>query len=238
MKYPKILVGCPIWNGKDYIIERYVNRLKELDYPNYDILLVDNTRGTKYLERVKKLKVNCVKAKWSSIAKQRIVNSRNVLRDYTLKNNYDYYFSLEEDIIPPKHILKELLSHNKKVVGGWYFITKNPAGMDAHGKFKQPCVSREWTMINMRFGFDFCPMDLHMAKNRLMKCYLASMGVLLIHRSVLEKVKFRLIPEIPHADDTWFFYDLDKKGIEVFVDTDLLVPHFQSSFPKRNVFKI
>jgi len=26
---------------------------------------------------------------------------------------------------------------------------------------------------------------------------------------------------------TWFYLDCEKKGIEVYVDTDLLIPHFQ-----------
>src|SRR3989344_3253635 len=41
---------------------------------------------------------------------------------YLIYNNYDYLFSLEQDVIPDKNILKKLISHNKKVISGIYFV--------------------------------------------------------------------------------------------------------------------
>ena len=71
-----------------------------------------------------------------------------------------------------------------------------------------------------------------MAKERLMKCYLGSLGITLIHRDIFEKhgIRFWWAPEFSWHDDTGFFHDLDIRGIDFFIDTDLLVPHFQSSW--------
>ena len=45
--FPKVLVGAPNNLRKEYILERYINRLKELTYPNYEIVLADNSTSFK-----------------------------------------------------------------------------------------------------------------------------------------------------------------------------------------------
>jgi len=44
MKTPKILLGCPTSDYKEYCLKEYVKSVKTLDYPCYDILLVDNSK--------------------------------------------------------------------------------------------------------------------------------------------------------------------------------------------------
>jgi len=217
---PRVLLAAPIYDGKDYIIDRYIERIKELTYDNYDILLVDNSKTIDFAKKVKKMGVNIVKLKWEENSKKRLVSSRNYIREYALKNNYDYFFSLECDILPPKDVIEQLLSCEKKIVCGWYYITPYP--------HTRPCLSREWTMIEMKFAH-VIPLPIYMAKHKLMKCWLGSFGCMLIHRSVLEKIKFKTYDIFSHHDDTWFFFDCEKQGFEVYCKTDLLVPHFQDN---------
>ena len=220
-EFPKVLIACPTWEGKDYILERFAERVKQLDYPNYDILLIDNSKGNKYYKRIKALGLPVIRSKWYEGSRRRIVEARNMIREKVLKEGYDYYFSLEQDIIPPKNILKELLSHKKKIICGWYYI--NPEGAT------RPCLSQEWTMLNNKFMM-VVPLGVKLASKRLMRCYLGSFGVCLIHRSVLEKIKFKVYDKFEHHDDSWFFMDCDKLKIPVWCDTDMLVPHFQSDY--------
>lgn len=217
-KEPKVLLGCPVYDGKDYIIDRYIERIKELTYPNYDILLVDNSKTVDFAKKIKKLGVNVIKLKWQDNSKKRVVSARNYIRDYALKNNYDYFFSLECDLIAPKDIIEQLLSCKKEIVCGWYYICPHP--------YIRPCLSREWTMVGGKFQH-VLPLPEYMAKHKLMKCWLGSFGCILIHRSVLEKIKFKTYNIFSHHDDTWFFFDCEKLGFEVWCKTDLLVPHFQ-----------
>ena len=55
MNKPKILVGCPTSFHKEYALEQYAESIKALTYPNYDILLVDNSKDDVYFKRIKKL---------------------------------------------------------------------------------------------------------------------------------------------------------------------------------------
>ena len=69
MEKPKVLVGCPIYDGKDYIIDRYIERIKNFTYENYDILLVDNSKTKDFAKKVKDLGVPVVKLKWMENSK-------------------------------------------------------------------------------------------------------------------------------------------------------------------------
>ena len=118
---PKVLVGCPTYDGMNYCLERYVNSVKKLNYPNYDILLVDNSASKNYAKKIKKMGIKVVHVDRTSNPKEIVADSRNVLRQKALEGNYDFLLSLEQDVIPPKSIIQRRLKHNKKIVSGIYF---------------------------------------------------------------------------------------------------------------------
>lgn len=215
-EFPKVLLVCPTYGGKGYVLGRYVDRIKNLTYPNYEILMIDNSQGEEYFNKIKSLGVNVLKGKWDERSKIRLTNSQNLLRDKFLEGDYEYMFMLEQDLIPPTDIIEKLMFHNKDVVGGWYYITSSP----------RPCLSREWTLIDMKFS-PVPPLMIDMSKERLMKCFLGSFGCTLIKRKVLEKIRFKVYHKFIQHADTWFYFDCEKNGFEVYTDTDLLIPHFQ-----------
>jgi len=213
---PKILIGCTTYEGKDYVLERYVERVKNLTYDNYDVLFIDNSKGDEYSKKIKSLGMNVIKSTWNEQSKIRLTNAQNLMRKKFLEGDYTHLFILEQDLIPQKDIIERLLEHNKDVVSGWYYITAVP----------RPCLSREWTLVDMKF----CPKQplmIDMAKEKLMKCFSGSFGVSLIKRKVLAEIKFKAYNHFTQHADTWFYFDCDKKGFKVYVDTGLLVPHFQ-----------
>ena len=122
MNNPKILVGCPTSFHKGYALKQYAEAVKTLDYNNYDILLVDNSPDDVYYNKIKENGLKAIKGPYFEGALQRIITSRNLLRKYVLDNNYDYLFSLEQDVIPNKDTLTKLTSHNKEIVSGIYFL--------------------------------------------------------------------------------------------------------------------
>ena len=61
--------------------------------------------------------------------------------------------------------------------------------------------------------------------NELLKIDGIGLGCLLIHRNVLNKVKFRYKKEINYYDDVCFSYDALKLGYEIFVDTRIKCRH-------------
>jgi len=218
-EFPRVLVGCPTNVRKEYIFERYAERLKNLTYPNYEIVLADNSRLDDFKNKIESNGIKCLKTGWYEGSRARICEARNAIRNYFLENKFDFYLSVEADVIPPEDIIEKLLIWNKDIVGGWYYIG-NPG-------ISRPCIASEWKEIGGEKEAQAPPAQVLMARNRLMKVFLGSMGIMMIKRKVLEDIKFKVYEKLHHHDDTWFFFDAESKGYEVWIDTDLLIPHFQ-----------
>ena len=235
INYPKVLIVTPTYEGKGYILDRFIDRVKEFTYPNCEFIMFDNSKTNDYFERIKVRGVNVMKCPHYIDTRENICTTRNIIVDYFLKSDCEYMFHLEQDVIPQENIIEKLVKWKKLVIGGYYYINQGRT-------LKRICVFKGFIPIDgpndykgkmmalMPYSYDI------MGKDRLMKIYLGSLGVTLIHRDIFEKhkIKFWWAPELTWHDDTGFFHDLDIRGIEVFIDTDLLVPHFQSSWAVDN----
>lgn len=98
--YPKILVACCTHECKSYAEERWSNNVSKFTYPNYDVLVVDNSpcpRDTKVNFPVLWKDSN------QELAMLRVTRSMEVIRRHFLEGNYKYWFNLEIDVIPEPH---------------------------------------------------------------------------------------------------------------------------------------
>ncbi len=228
--FPKVLIGTITFDGKGYVLDRFIERVKELTYPNSDFVMIDNSEGDGYFNKIKSKGVKVIKGNHYEDTRQTISESRNKLVDLMLEGGYDFLFHLEQDVIPRKDIIEELIQWDKEVVGGWYYINQGRV-------LKRPCIFTGWVPLGGKGSNDYhLALQPHsydsLAKERLMKIYLGSLGITLIRRDVFEKRKIRFWwnKKFHWHDDTGFYHDCDIKGIGVYIDTDLLCPHFQSSW--------
>ena len=235
----KVLVGCPTYEGYDYCIDEYLKRINNLVTKDFDLLIVDNSKTGSYAEKLRKLGVNVIKADHLKDVRQRIAESRNLLRDYVLKNNYDYFLSLEQDVIPPRDVLPRLLRHQKNVVSGVYFKIYN---MTIRARKKDEIVLREKKVLTpLVFRFSDDPSKMHICNykdvegNKLFKIRACGLGCVLIHRDVLEKVKFRKEEGSESYDDFIFCTDVYKNGFDIYADTSVKCKHL--ILKKGDVYK-
>ena len=233
-EYPKVFVGTITFDGKEYIAERFIERVKELTYPGIiDFIIIDTSRNGDYYQKLKKLVGDfgtVLKDPYYEDTRENCCKARNHLVDLFLKSDAEYMFHLEQDVIPKKDIIEELIQWKKPIVGGWYYINQGR-------EFKRACIFKGWLPIKapddwlgkQKNLMKLVPYDT-MGEKRLMKVYLGALGIILIHRDIFEKhgIRFWWAKEFSWHDDTGFFHDLEVKGIDFFVDTDCLVPHFQS----------
>ena len=49
----RVLVGCPTYEGYKYCLKDYINGVKSLTYPDYDVLIADNSKGNDYAHEIK-----------------------------------------------------------------------------------------------------------------------------------------------------------------------------------------
>ena len=117
---PKVLVGTPVIDTLGKHVERYLDVVRSLSYKKYDLVLVDNSEGDAYSKRLEQMGVNVLRSPYLPNVHERLPAARNVLRQYALENNYDYFLCLEQDTIPPKDVIERLMRHKKVAVVGVY----------------------------------------------------------------------------------------------------------------------
>ena len=216
---PKIMVGCPTSFHKEYALQQYAESLKKITYKNHDILLVDNSPNDTYLDKIKETGLSVIKGPRFESARDRIIASRNILRQKVIDGNYDYFFSLEQDVIPPRDILERLISHNKKVITAVYFANNMIPGETLSKLIPLVYILEDEKTLSMR------PLneDELWKDQGLKQVVSAGLGCVLIHRNVLKEVKFRY--DLNSFDDRWFFLDLYDKKIPVYADTSIKCKH-------------
>ena len=221
----KILVGCPTADPYRYCTQEWIDAVKALSYKGFDILLVDNSSSKDYFNEFSK-KVPMLKTERIENLRELIARDRNLIREKVLKENYDYFLSLEIDVIPPLNVIEKLLSHNKEIVSGVYYkdydvnITK--AGkLVRKAKTILPLL---WKAVDKENVAQLTTKEVEDSK--LLEVAIAGLGCLLIHRSVLEKVKFRVdLKESSACDDVWFCHDAFKNNFKIYADTSIKCRH-------------
>ena len=219
----RILVGCPTSAHKKYCLKEYVAGIRDLTYKNFDVLIVDNSENDDYFNEIKK-ELPCIKDEWSESARDRIVHSRNLLRKKVLDENYDYFLSLEQDVIPPKDIIERLLKHNKKIISALYFKTDPNGTLSPLLWIKDEVGTRKAYLEEVE-------------GDRMIKAEACGVGCILIHRDVLKDIKFRYDKNQEGFDDVFFCSDAIKRGFEIFCDTSIKCKHLIKGMDWDNIKK-
>lgn len=236
---PRVLLGCPTSEVKAYALEKFVEGLYSLTYPAFDIVIEDNSPKSDYFHRLQ-----AIAEKWnrekspstflvirsgylSKFARERIIIGRNKIREKVLDGGYDYFFSLEQDVVPPVDIIERLISRNKEIISGCYFTVfpNYPSVRLVAFKHVPPANPAEpfWD-VGPPLGI------MEVLPSRLLDVSVVGVGCLLINRSVLKKVSFRYDAATDASDDMFFCYDARKAGYSVFLDSSQFCQHYYDSW--------
>ena len=188
---PRIFVGSITDERKKPIRETFVNSINALTYP-HDFKLIDTTD-------------------WWDIPTdiETIVAGRNKLIEIFLNGNYDYFLSVDSDVIIPEDSIERLMSYDKDIVSFKVHFMKNGQEVPAAFKerFEQGVKIYNWQELD----------------KPLMKVWGASLAIALIKRKVLEQIKFSC-PIVERGEDYWFMRDCEDK-FEWWLDTTVRVQH-------------
>ena len=210
---PRILVGCPTSFYQEYCLPEYVRAVKNLTYPLYDILLVDNSEDDSYFKKIQSFGLPVIKGPWFQSAKERIVASRNLLREKAVQQ-YDYFLSLEQDVIPPKDVIERLLAHKKEVLSGMYYTVKDK-GLRPLLIVKNPVTG----------ALSYLDSQKILEYNTLFEITLCGLGCVLISCKILTQLSFRHVLGNKSFDDFWFCKDVLEKGFRLYADPSVLCNH-------------
>jgi len=216
----KILIGCPTSDHKKYCLQEYAAAAKKLLNDSTDILLVDNSQTDGYKKEIEAAGLPVIKGPWSESARDRIVASRNLLREHAIEKGYDYLFSLEQDVIPEEDALQKLLAHKKEIVSG-VVMNNLPVGNEI----------KQMPMAYVVHPHDPTGLwyidDAELQKPQLIEIKACALGCVLIQKSVLEKITFRYTGGF---DDMMFCKDAIEAGFKIYLDTTVKPKHLHGSW--------
>ncbi|MCL5291202.1 MAG: hypothetical protein M1548_01560 [Actinobacteria bacterium] len=199
----RILISAPIHEIKAYSIREYIENTISIDYPLFDIYLVDNSQtpdfahmlSALYLQvMIDRLEFDSDNYNNRQAILKRVVKSCNKIRGYFLANNYDYLLSLECDVLIPRDGLKTLLDDDRPIVSGLSYPGFYP--------------------------------DIYWQQSDLIEEQRGTFGCTLISRELLQEFSFRYDPECLDAfHDAFFIYDIYKAGYSFWVDCSVKCVH-------------
>lgn len=231
---PRILVGVTTYEKKDYAFDLCMKHIANIDYDNFDTMIVDNTKDLSYFLKLKRRGYkNLFHVDRGANSREALTKAQNRIRQHFLEGGYDYLLFVESDLFVPRDTIKRLLSHEVDVVGSVYFI-----GID----YKVPCIFMNDVQKGAFKGtrplgikIDEDGRRLRHPKeveeflnrpNKLQQVHGCGFGCTLIARRIVEKYPFwcdeRL--EDKHSD-VYFYLDLLRDAEPVFVDISTVVPH-------------
>jgi hypothetical protein len=231
----KVLVGSPTAAPYAYCLPAYATAIKTLTYPNQKGVLVDNSEAEDYTKTIETAGLTAIHyPKFIKDSRERLAASRNILRDLTLKEDYDYFLSLEQDVIPPTDIIERLLAHKKDVATGVYckpftlsYTHKGKVVKQVKKLMPLLCGPIPGTKEKMHL---FSTKEV--AEPKVIPVRYAGLGCMLIHRKVLEKIKFRIDTAIPCHDDVFFSHDIATNNFSMVCDTSIKCKHMIQEKPK------
>jgi hypothetical protein len=227
LKKFKVLIGIPHNEIKNYCLEDLLSTTTNLTYDKqyYDILIADNSKSSKNVKKIIKRGVDAIHVKPKQKPNQQyIAESHEALRLAALNGDYDFLLHWEDDITPPLNIIEQLLSHQKSVVAASYFINH---GHDSHLMIQQ--IEEQQGSIRHTLNFDK-NFDILQMDGKLKRVYSVGLGCVLIHKTVLKKIKFRWEKGMNTHSDSVFSADLQALNIPIYLDTSILCNHNNSSW--------
>ncbi len=211
---PKVLVGIPTYGGKDYCLDLFITSLKAIEYPNKDVLFVDNSDDPAHagVIRAKGFTVEYIKAVGFY---EKIVASRNLIRQKGLEGKYDFVFFLDSDVFVPPDVITKLVVHGVPVVSGVCFTIWRADGVSK----VRPVIFKENTDNTMII------MNEEVRVPGLYGVKACGGACVLVRRDVLEKVSFSVPQDQKTSEDILFCLNARKQGFSVFADTSVQCKH-------------
>ena len=223
---PKIVIGIPTYEGKNYCLPQFLDNISKFSYPKdrIEIFIADNSKDNKNALMINKK--YGIKTFWKDYEGctvfEKLADSHNQIRRFFLESKADYLFHLESDVFPPNDILENLLWARKPIVNGLYQILD--------GGTRELCLRVSDSMLqssqiiggNLALGHFY-----HWYINgQVQKCEIAGIGCCLMKRKVMQNFEFKFDNATNFPPDTHFALDLKNKGVQNYTHTGMVCFHW------------
>ena len=230
--FPKVLVCAPTSDKKSYCDEDYISMIQNLSYPNYEILLCDNSPTTDYFLKLKnKFKVPVIRVNpRNNTSAQYITESYQRLMQEVYLRECHYAMIIESDVfVPTPNIIQRLLECNLPIVSAVY-----PILFKEESRFLLQKLILDVPEIPFAHVESLCDgADISFIDGKVKPVFASGLGCVLIRADIFCNVPFRWTPGVNHWNDTIFYGDLHSKGIQHHVHTGLICKHRNRKWDKE-----
>jgi hypothetical protein len=223
---PKVLIGIPTYDGKNYCLEAFLDNISKFTYPKsrLGIYIADNSKDNKNAIMIsKKYGIKCFWRDYTGYkVYEKMADSHNQLRRYCIDEGYDYLLHLESDIFPQPDIIEQLLWARKPVVCALYQIFD--------GAWRTPCLkladNKHEKSKDFLWYLDLTNFHHWYVDGTIKETHIAGIGCCLMKRKVCENFPFRWSNENYIPPDSFFAQDLERAGVQNYVHTGILAFHW------------
>ena len=231
---PSVCVATCTYSGKHYAFKEWWKAITELTYSNIkEILIVDNTADNgNYARKLRRLtngKAKVLRAPRLSNSRDTLSASQNMIREYLIERDYDYWMSIESDVIVPKNAIEKLMRWYKPVVGGLYEIGHvNKTG-------RRYCVFMTHPKPGNLNGTRVISAQEHeqlkSLNEGLFKVHGCGIGCTLIRRDIFKKYVMWTDERFTNKhSDVYFYMDLWNNKVPVYIDVSVKCEHDNSDW--------
>ena len=126
-----VLVACPTYDGKAYALDAYLASYRAQDYPERDLLLVDNSPNEDYARRIAGEGVSVIRIARRETFERTFAEAWAVITQVAYEAGYPWVLSWEQDILLPSGAMKNLVE----------YADRRDLRLLAHGYDTRPSVS-------------------------------------------------------------------------------------------------
>lgn len=218
---PKILIASPTYDGQAYSFDVFFKGIDNLEI-NADVLIVDNSEGFEYFDRLNEVKIGkkltVIKDEYNSTDRiDKISHSRNKIRDYFLREGYDYLFFIDTDIVAPKDAIEKLLAADKEIISGVALCNINIDGENiVVPQIYKKNEENDDSVITFNHSELF--------PENVLEIGACGLDIVLLKRDVVEKIKFERVEDA--SEDIGFCIKAKEKGYKIYGHTGVLCRHY------------
>jgi len=234
MYYPKILIGFPTSDKKDYCVDEFIQQIKSFTYPLYDIFVVDNSKDSKHVRKFWKEGIKAIHEPLKGDFREELARHQNIIKDYFLNGDYDYLMMIESDVFTGECILEKLVSYaevyNAGVVTATYEIDRGEPTLCLTSTVDSRLVRSE-KLLERSIGYEIMGQGVIPLRKLLSdpdaKLTATGIGCTLFSRFALQDVNFRVDLSLNKRafSDTFIFTDIASKGYEILIDSNIICKH-------------
>lgn len=224
MEEKKVLVGSSFSYAKRNSAIPFFKSLKQLSYQNKKVVVLDYSPDESFLNIAKVKGIEMQKVEQLETETETLAGNRNKLAKLVLEGGFDYFLSLEQELVVQPDLIQALLQHKKAVCSSLYFkpyLTKRQQSNDMMLN-QMPSIFKLEGKETVAFKFP------EIFPARLIKAGGCFLGAALIQDEVLRKVKFS-----PEEEALQFALDCKKNNFQIFADSSAVSRFVPSPVTKQ-----